>query len=253
MVLEESQTPGGSHRFGDHDEARWSVVALHGVFSHGAWFRELGEALARDRIATLALDRRGCGASAKEGEGDARAWIEDVRVALETAGPPERPRVLLGWCWGARVALAALGAGVKADRLVLVGPGLAMSESVRARAAEAVQTSSETIALPFDVADFTDDPEICARIEADPVRWRSQPRAFVEASRAVTVEALRVLPGLELPMLTILATKDRLIDNDAVARLAAKGDLCRIPGGHALILERPVEVARAIVQWLEHV
>jgi alpha-beta hydrolase superfamily lysophospholipase len=222
------------------------------VFSHGRWFESIGPALAAHDIAAVAPDRRGSGAVPERGPvDDPRAWIDDVRTALDVAAPAGVPRVLIGWCWGARLALAALGAGVQVDRLVLVAPGLVMTEAVKARSAEGMRGTQDPVPLPFDVAQFSADPEWVARIDADPLRWRTQPRSFVLASRWVADEALRVLERLEVPLLTILAEQDLLVDNAAVSRLAARGEVRLLPGGHAVLLERPAEVAALVAGWLE--
>ncbi len=58
-------------------------------------------------------------------------------------------------------------------------------------------------------------------IADDPLAWRTQPRSFLPSSRGLLDRALSVLPGLTLPISTILASEDRIVDNTAVEKIVA--------------------------------
>jgi pimeloyl-ACP methyl ester carboxylesterase len=156
---------------------------------------------------------------------------------------------LLGWCWGARTGVRA-AARFGPAQLVLAAPGLAIAATVRAAADAAAEVPGEEVALPFATAAFSDDAAIVARIDDDPLAWRSQPRAFLAPSRAALADAIAALPTLRVPTTVLLAAEDRIIDNEGVRRLLPDARTVTLRGGHALVLESPALVADEIVRSL---
>jgi alpha-beta hydrolase superfamily lysophospholipase len=231
--------------------ADWVVLALHGVMSHAGWFTELGGELAARGVALWGIDRRGSG-RARHLSGTVRLeeWIADVSAVADIARAQSRV-ALFGWCWGARLALAAHAAHPVADRLILAAPGLAMSQLVRDRAARAEAEPGDTVPLPFDETAFSLEREIRTFIRADPLRWQSQPREFVSRSRVLLQQALEVLPTIRSPILALLAEGDEVVDGPAVRQLLHGHEIRALPGGHALILETPSHVAGELATWLQ--
>jgi alpha-beta hydrolase superfamily lysophospholipase len=235
--------------------SEWALVALHGVMSHSGWLVTLGEALAARGIGVLALDRRGSGTDpVTDDASDPEAWIADVHAALALARAEARRVALLGWCWGARLALVAAGSA-KVDRVVLAAPGLILPPAVEERAraiAAAASEANDPAELPFPFAeqDFSDSPEVHAFIAGDRWRWRTQPREFARASRALLERSLAAAATLEVPSLTLLAADDRIVDSERTRARLERSHIRVIAGGHALVLERPAEVAAEIAGWL---
>jgi len=230
--------------------ARRGVVFVHGVMSHAGWFERLSSALAEQGISSIAVDRRGSGsARGMDGVLDSRAWIDDVRSAQAYLRERGAQVAVVGWCWGARLAVVAATVDPP-DQLILVAPGLAMAPLVRARAAALATTTEDPAPLPFGPELFSSRPEILRWITDDPLAWHDQPRAFQATSRGLLDQALSVLPTLTVPLATILADADRIIDNAGVEKLVATHPIIRVPGEHALVLESPGAVARELIALL---
>lgn len=225
--------------------ARVGVVMSHGVMSHAGWFAGFAEGLRQQGVASIAVDRRGSGA-AKDAPGacDPEAWVSDLMAAMD-AMKARTPRVvLLGWCWGARSAVVA-AARRPPDHLVLMAPGLALTEQVKQRVAEIRASDEDPAPLPFEIEMFSEEPSVIEWIRSDRLAWRSQPRAFIAPSGRIQIDALSALARPKSPMTTFLATTDRIVDNAAITDLVG-GRVHQLPGGHALILESPTEVARRV-------
>ncbi|MEO6951018.1 MAG: alpha/beta fold hydrolase [Polyangia bacterium] len=230
--------------------ARHSIVLIHGVMSHAGWLEPLAEALAERGIASVAVDRRGSGrATSLVGTAEPNHWLHDIRVAQAHLRSKGHRVALLGWCWGARLALVSASIDPP-DQIFLAAPGLAMAPQIRARAAALAAGTEDPVALPFDVDVFSSDPEVTQRIRADELAWRTQPRSFLAPSRGLLDRAISVLPGLSVPITTLLADSDRIVDNATVERLLAPRQIVRLPGEHALVLEAPALLADRLVSLL---
>jgi pimeloyl-ACP methyl ester carboxylesterase len=231
--------------------SEWTVVALHGVMSHSGWLAPLGEALAERHIGVLALDRRGSGAApVATGGDDPDAWIADVEAALSLARTGSQKVALLGWCWGARLAVVA-ASRTEVDRLVLAAPGLVMAPAVETRAREtALHATGPELPFPFAEEDFSDSPHVRDFIRQDEWRWRTQSRSFTQASRAILERALAAAPALDVPTLAIFAREDRIVDNERTRARLGRSLHRTLSGGHALVLENTLALAGELADWL---
>jgi pimeloyl-ACP methyl ester carboxylesterase len=229
------------------ERPRQAVVLAHGVMSHAGWFAGLTRELALRGTSSIAVDRYGSGVVREHANAyDADAWVEQLLAAIEALRAEQAKVSLFGWCWGARTAILAARKNT-ASHLVLAAPGLAMTASVRARQAELVASSAETLALPFPTRDFSEDAAICDRIDADALAWTGQPRRFLAPSLATRDDALASLSTLKMPIAALLAGDDRIVDNHRVSQLLAGHPIETLRGGHALVLESPALVAERVV------
>jgi len=230
--------------------AKRAVVLVHGVMSHAGWFERLTGALAEEGVSSIAVNRRGSGrARTLDGVVDSRAWIDDVRSAQAYLRERGAHVAVVGWCWGAR--LAVVSASIDApDQLILVAPGLAMAPLVRSRAAALAASTEDPSPLPFGAELFSASSDVQKWISDDPLAWKTQPRAFQATSRGLLDQALSRLPTLTLPIATLLADGDRIVDNAGVEKLVASHPIVHLPGEHALVLESPGALARELVALL---
>jgi alpha-beta hydrolase superfamily lysophospholipase len=227
------------------DGARHAVIAIHGMMSHSGWFDSLGRVLLGRGISLFASDRRGSGeATALSGLEDVDAWVEDVRRLTMLARDHADQVMLFGWCGGARTALAALGAGLRADQVLLAAPALHLSAYFVDGFRRIQSMPGDILPLPFRaLEDFSDDPEVRRFIAEDTLRWDKVPRGYFAPVGEVLQRALQALPEVRIPFMGLLASGDRLVDNDATRALFAGRDVRELDGGHAIVLERPLDVA----------
>lgn len=233
----------------DVANAATGIVMSHGVMSNAGWLQRFARALAVRGSASIAVDRRGCGtALSAEGRNDPKAWVADLVAAMDTMSARVQRVVLLGWCWGARTAILAAKARPP-EHLVLMAPGLALTDRVKQRIAEIRATSEDPTSLPFELDAFSDEQHVLDWIRSDELAWRTQPRAFLAPSAQVQTDAIVALPTLTMPITTFLAATDHIVDNAAIRKLV-RGPVIEVSGGHALILETPDAIADRLVAAL---
>ena len=201
---------------------RGRVVCLHGIISHGGWYRESCAHLAEAGLEVHFLDRRGSGLNDRaRGDVDRfETWLDDVENYLDRLSGP-LPRILLGISWGGKLAAAvARHRPWLLDGLALVCPGLAAQTKASRRQrralalADRLRVHRRTVAIPLqDPALFTAERTWQEYIRTDPLTLRRITLRFaindLRLDRYVADAAGRIVT----PTLIMLAGKDRIIDN----------------------------------------
>jgi len=238
---------------GDGGQPRPPVVYVHGIQSHPGWFTRSCGALARAGHAVLAVARRGSGENTVA-RGHARsAWqlMEDLDDAVvwmcKHTGAAKAH--LVGVSWGGKLAAAycqAVSGGratrdqfvVRVASLTLVAPGIVPRVDVGWRTKLAVASSlvgrpGRLFDIPLsDVALFTDNEAGRAFLRGDPHRLTRATARFLFASRVLDWRLSRAgAGGLTVPTTLLLASRDRIIDNDATATA-----IRRLTGGNARVV-----------------
>ena len=206
-------------------EPRGRVVAVHGLRSHAGWYAGSCAKLAAAGYEVCFLDRRGAGRNQRE-RGDAPGFRRlRLDVAEFLAAQPPMPTHLMGVSWGGKLALAA-SAVTTVRSLVLVAPGLVprvqtpFGERLRITAARLVRPA-KLFDVPLNAPElFTADPAWQAFLRANPLDTHRVTARFLVGSAALDFR-LRRTPN-PLPTLTLLAGDDRVIDNAATRRYAAR-------------------------------
>lgn len=231
--------PGGP-RFAD-------VIYLHGIQSHGGWYRQSCRSLAQLGCRVGFLDRRGAGLNFTA-RGDAPSWqrlVDDLfEFRQQFVTDPPRPCVLLAVSWGAKVATAAaarwpwLFAG-----LILIGPGffpkIRPSLFERGRIAlSRVFRPTRQFPIPLNDPElFTASPAWQQFIRHDPLALHTATARLLVASVLLDRHLRRLAPRLSVPTLLLTAEHDRIIRNKPTRKWLATW-ACRdlsfreIPGGH---------------------
>jgi alpha-beta hydrolase superfamily lysophospholipase len=235
------------------------VVYLHGIQSHPGWFAGSAEHLADLGYAVWQPVRRGSGDN-MAGRGDAaspRQLLDDVAAACRAARDESAQRGvhLVGVSWGGKLAAcfagdrAAEGCLAPLASLTLVCPGIVprVDASPLVKLAVACSLAVRPRAMfdiPLnDVALFTDNEPMRDYLRRDEFRLHRATARFLLAGRRLDGVLRRVPAGpTDLPTTLILASEDRIVDNDATRRLVARifGDRLRtvvLPGCHTLEFE----------------
>ncbi len=228
MILDD-RTPAVHGYAWPHPSPTASLVLVHGLQSHAQWFAEVAGPLVGRGIAVYTLDRRGSGSSpAPSGDIDRyTSWFEDVGrvVDLARAEHPGVPVHLLGHCFGANLALgAALQRPETVASVVMLAPGLHIQPGYGpgqklAIAAAGVLAPSRRFGVPLDDKLFTRDPEVLAWIQGDTLGARQvTARCLLQSGRMLSW--LRKHAGeLDVPLLVLEASHDRISDNERNRRL----------------------------------
>jgi 2-succinyl-6-hydroxy-2,4-cyclohexadiene-1-carboxylate synthase len=234
-----------------------SVVLLHGFSgTHRAWDQVVA-LLDHERYRPLALDLPGHGAAADSDR--PISFASCVAAVLDAA--PDR-FVLAGYSMGGRIAMhVALAAPERIERLVLVAcsPGIedAAERAVRRKSDETLASDLERIPFEEFIERWrtqplfaADPPEVGTLARAD--QRRNRPDALAAALRGLSTGGMRSqwdrLGELRMPVTVLVGDRDAkflAIGRRMVERLA-DGGLIVASGGHALALENPAAVVRAI-------
>jgi 2-succinyl-6-hydroxy-2,4-cyclohexadiene-1-carboxylate synthase len=238
-----------------------TFLALHGFTQRGSMWDEVAAVVGGQ---WMAPDLPG------HGDEPACSWAEAVEGIGARLARAEAPRCLVGYSMGGRLALAvALEHPRLVERLVVVSasPGPASAGERRRRQARNRTLAAhieETEMVAF-VREWLAQP-MFAGLQARSAEWRAADLSARAANRAGRVaEALRRLgqgaqpylgdrlPELAMPVLLVVGGEDPYYA--AIARTMAeempRATVVEVPGaGHAVVGERPAEVAAALAAWL---
>jgi alpha-beta hydrolase superfamily lysophospholipase len=237
---------------------------LNGIMSHAGWFQPLAPRLVRAGLKLVGADRRGTGLN-EEDRGDApsaKALVDDVKTILDAERVVDAPLHLVGWCWGAVLAInvAAEHEGSFAS-LTLLAPGLYPTEALHARMREQeeIRRSSppETPCLKSPIHEdmFTTGPHLASFIAKDERRTQMFSPRFHSVMAKMGMGATLRLGQLGLPMLVVLADADLATDNARTTRAferlqRANVSIEHIQSAHGIQFDAPEELARLLVSWV---
>jgi alpha-beta hydrolase superfamily lysophospholipase len=204
---------------------RGTVVYLHGIQSHGAWYVETAAELARRGYSVYLTDRRGSGVSeGPRGHFPSTArLVDDVRgfVDLARRESGDAPSFVVGGCWGARPAIAhALEEQDGLAGLALVCPALFAKvdvpprDKLRVISGRAV-SPMRPIRIPLEDEMFTSNPPYLEFIKSDPLSLRAVTASFF-FQQALWDRRLRAATGLNVPVLVLQSGHDPIVDADRV-------------------------------------
>jgi len=209
-------------------QAACSLVFLHGIASHGAWFAETATHLAQRGIAVYAPDRRGSGLS-----GGLRGHIDQYEQALDDldrviemveAQQPATPLFLASSSWAAKLAIAyAAQAQARLTGLLLLGPGLFPKVDLSLGRKLAVLVNhrfnpERQIQIPLIPASYTRNGEYLEYVRRDPYRLRTASARFFWETRRLDRARTRLAATLTLPVLLQIGDADPIMDAPATCR-----------------------------------
>jgi len=205
-----------------------TLLFIHGIASHGAWFADTAAHLADHGIAVYAPDRRGSGLSGGP-RGHIPAYeqaIDDLHVSIDLAAArhPTTPIFLAGSSWAAKLAIAAAAqAQGRLAGLLLHGPGLFprvdLTPTQKASVLFAHRLRPEQpVTIPLVPGDYTRQPAALAYIGDDPYRLLSASARFFWETRRLDRARDAYAGSLALPVLLQMGGADRIMDTAATCR-----------------------------------
>jgi len=257
----------------DHAGASPAVVAMHGLASNARWWDLVAPLLAPRRV--VAVDLRGHGLSGRPESGyDFDAVAGDVRTLAEALALG--PRVAMGHSWGASVALwwAALDEGVRAVVCVDGGVGDLRGffgstwdqAAVAMRPPELHGVSEEMLATWVSRSGLAGegDPAEAMRILRGNFEESAdgglRPRLSVDRHMQIAyalyhLDSASLFARVRVPVLFVLARRGEVDPRAAAVEAALEtlppGSAVRwVEGMHDLPVQRPREVAAAVVEFL---
>lgn len=252
-------------RYPPQGRVRGQVVAIHGIQSHGGWYTGSCQHLARAGWEVLFLDRRGSGLN-QEARGDTpshRRLLADLDEFIGANCP--KPPFLLAISWGAKLAvgLEYWVPGGSAG-LLLLTPGfcprvhLPLGQRVLIGLSRLVMPHKR-FPIPLDDPElFTATPYWQEYLRNDPLALHMATARFLVASRRLDMLMRRAYTKVQVPVLLLLAGRDRIIRNgptkEYVERFPTKD--CRVieypEASHTLEFEAdPLPIYRDLERWLE--
>jgi alpha-beta hydrolase superfamily lysophospholipase len=209
------------------DALRGVVIHLHGIQSHGAWYVDTAAVLARHGYSVYLSDRRGSGLNpGHRGYISSRhQLLDDLQrlVEISASDHPGLPTVLIGSCWGAKLALAyALQAPERLAGLVLISPALAqkvdlrLSEKLKVAVGHVVAPRLQ-VRVPLTPEMFTTNPDYLQFIQEDPLSLRTVTARFYFET-FLWDRSLIKQRNLTLPLLVMQSGKDPIVDQKQIQR-----------------------------------
>jgi alpha-beta hydrolase superfamily lysophospholipase len=247
---------------------RGHVVCVHGIQSHAGWYAHSCSRLAQAGFAVSFLDRRGSGLN-RENRGDAPSFKRLLRDLAEfidhlRAASPAARVFLVGISWGGKLALALQRFQPQAlSGIALLCPGFC--PMVRPALWQRLQIAWARVTAPARLFPIPlNDPEL---FTSTPV-WldflRGDSLSLHRATARLLVESVRLdryvrraVRHVHIPVLLMLAEKDRIIDNAATRRFAQRlastdARVIEYPGAHHTLEFEP-DANRFIadlIEWL---
>jgi pimeloyl-ACP methyl ester carboxylesterase len=280
VTLTHRQSDGyeSHYRFWGPDKGEDIIIILHGGISHSEWQTPLAQAIvSMSDISFAALDRRGSGLNHKMRGHliSANREIEDI-ISFVNHLRSHFTRVhLAGWCFGGQIASIVASKVAKhgiINSLIMITPGFIFNERYSDVLRLSMQTVFEAveqlgvkpekdnpyIPVPLQDIDFTSNQYWLNYISNDKLRLKRVTQNTVlvwnELAELSRNGALSKVDGI--PVLTVLGSDDRLVDNYKVKALleqeirkpAPKIVLMEAP--HAIQFECPENLAKIILDFI---
>lgn len=203
-------------------------IYVHGIESHSGWFSNTANMLADLGYAIYAPDRRGAGMSeGLRGHMDSYDDIlKDIKVlfAQLKGGYPRADIYIIGLSLGGSIAVNySLKFPGDLKGIIMISPAietkidLPLLRKIKVLSS-AIFIPTRLFSIPIEIDMFTRNKEFIDFIKSDPLRLTKVTAKFYLEILKMKINHLRKVRLLETPVLTLMAGKDMIIDNDGVIR-----------------------------------
>ncbi len=220
--IKKDETSGVLYRVWDVEQARATVVLIHGLCSHSGRWESLVEAIHRAGIAAYAIELQGFGeTSGQRGHipSFSRYYADILSlIALVRKHHPDNKVFLLGESMGGLIAfvLASIIPHI-ANGVICYSP--AFKSKLSFSTADTLKIffallyrRSKTFEVPFTAAMCTRDEEWQTTLDQDPLAPRRASAQMLVNIVAQQRCALSVLKKISVPVLIQLSGGDRIVD-----------------------------------------
>jgi pimeloyl-ACP methyl ester carboxylesterase len=242
-----------------------AALLLHGIGNYGRYWDFFAGAIA-GRLRLIATDARGHGESGKATNGYAsQEFVADALAVLDALAI-ERALIVGHSMGGTHAIRLAAAHPERVERLVVVdaGPEPMREGSERARRLslerpERFEYADEALAYlrrtspGYSEEVYANRMRWLFREDAGGVVWRSSHDALASimsrASRGTLWDGLR---AIRCPVLLVRGTRSNVLSTDVAQRMItalAHGRLIEFDAGHNVPLDRPKELAEAVVEF----
>jgi alpha-beta hydrolase superfamily lysophospholipase len=247
---------------------RGQVVFVHGIQSHAGWYEYSCQRLSEVGFTVSFLDRRGSGQNT-EARGDTpsfRRLLDDIAEFLRALRrqEPALPIFLAGISWGGKpvAALQRRHAGL-CDAIALLCPGFRPQVSPSRKERLGIFLSRlisprRLFAVPLsDSQLFTATPRWQQFVREDPLSLRQATARFFVESVRLDLYLRFAVSHIRVPVLLLLAEKDRIIDNSRTRKFVARfpatdKEIHEYAGAHHTLEfeENPEPFLADLLHWL---
>jgi esterase len=241
-----------------------ATLLLHGIGNYGRYWSFFADAIA-GRLRLIAPDARGHGESGRPADGYAPAdFVADALAVLDASGVDRA--VVVGHSMGGTHAIHL--AARNADRvrgLVIVDASPEPLAEGSTRAAKLLTDRPERFGSREEARAYIgrtspgyrdevyeNRVEFAFRSDGGAFVWRSDPQALrkIIAARDSPAERWDLLEAIACPTLVVRGTRSNVLSEEIARRITsalADGRLMELDTGHNVALERPRELADAVV------
>lgn len=244
-----------------------TIVLLNGIMSHSQWFRPISKGLNENNITVIGADRRGSGPNSQS-RGDApsrQQLVSDVLQIIKAHKINNQPLYLLGWCWGAALAInVVLESHENINGLALLAPGIYASNEIASRVKN---QQAKLLKSPHSLDDpcldnpvseemFTDSSWLDDYILKDDLRLKALTPRLFGIMLKMSANASLHLSDINCPLLLITANKDKTVDNEKTliefGKIGARSlRMHSCQSQHGMQFEVPDKLTSYLCSWMK--
>ena len=275
----DSTLPSGHYFPARSSPPKATLIALHGIQTHSAWFSLMAREFNARDIAVIAPNRRGSGSMPERATMAAdiehrRQWLDDLDPVVSAARGLGAPVFLVGTSWGAKLALGYAGEYPdRIDGVALLVPALKTRQETLGRKIGVLVGAffsifnpkldtelplRDQLYLPERAEATPVDAELLAGMRDDPGLLRRVTFRFLWQQNKLQHEALKKWRNPEvrrLPLQAVFAARDQVVDEKRARKALPRADSLDAPApiadaGHGVQVHNAAASAAQIGAWI---